>query len=51
MSNLKNDKMKKKKRKKTRSFYVFKVKITFLFTSFYELRYLRFNDIMRSIFK
>jgi hypothetical protein len=41
----------KEKTKKTRFFYVFKIKITSLFTSFYELRYLRFNDIMRSIFK
>jgi hypothetical protein len=32
--------------KRTRSFYVFKIKITFLFTSFYELRYLLINDII-----
>jgi hypothetical protein len=30
---------------------MFKVKITSLFTSFYELRYLLINDIIRSIFK
>jgi hypothetical protein len=42
---------KKKKTKKTRSFYDFKIKIISLFISFYELRYLLINDIMRSISK
>jgi hypothetical protein len=50
MSKLKDDKM-KKKTKETSFFYVFKIKITSLFISFYELRYLRINDIMRLIFK
>jgi hypothetical protein len=34
------------KMKKTRFFYVFKVKFTSLFTSRYELRYLLINDIV-----
>ncbi len=46
-----NEKWKRKKTEKTRFFYVVKVKITFLFTSRYELRYLLINDIMRLIFK
>jgi hypothetical protein len=40
-----------KETKKTRFFYVVKVKITSLFTSRYELRYLLINDIMQLIFK
>ncbi len=35
-----------KKTKKTRFFYVFKIKFTFLFISRYELRYLLINDII-----
>jgi hypothetical protein len=40
---------KTEKTKKKDLIYVFKAKITFLFISFYELRYLLINDIMRSI--
>jgi hypothetical protein len=49
--NLKWWKNEKEKQKKTRSFYVFKIKITSLFISFYELRYLLISDIIRLIFK
>ncbi len=44
-----DDKIEKTKKKDL--IYVFKIKITSLFISFYELRYLLINDIMRSIFK
>jgi hypothetical protein len=44
-----DDKIEKTKKKDL--IYVFKIKITFLFISFYELRYLLINDIIRSIFK
>jgi hypothetical protein len=44
-----DDKIEKTKEKDL--IYVFKIKITFLFISLYELRYLLINDIMRLIFK
>ncbi len=43
--------IKLKKQKKKDLIYLFKIKISFLFISFYELLYLLINDIMRSIFK
>jgi hypothetical protein len=40
------DQVNVKKTKRTRFFYVFKVKFTFLFISRYELQYLSINDII-----